>query len=261
MKQRLIIEDLRLCMLKQDQPQELVRGISLEIEQGKVLALVGGSGCGKSLTCAGLQGILPAGVFHAGGRTFVDDSVRQWEVRPGHDVATIMQHPRSAFDPLMTMRMHAKETARYAAKPQELTDARFGKYLAEVGLTDPRVPDLYPFEMSGGMLQRAMLAMALISDTPFIVADEPTTALDLVMQAKVLEMLKHICQKHDKGMLLVTHDMGVVAYIATDVAVMHQGRIVETGAVSDIFYRPRHPRTRSLVQAHLALYPQEELVA
>ena len=131
-------------------------------------------------------------------------------------------------------------------------------YFSEAGLTDPSVLDLYPFEMSGGMLQRAMVAIALITETPFLVADEPTTAMDLVVQTRVLNMLKQVAQTHNIGMLFVTHDMGVVAHMATDVAVMEKGHIIELNTVERIFDAPRHERTRALVQAHLALYPEEQ---
>lgn len=257
MTQKLIVENLRLGTEKNGQLLELVHGISLEIERGQILALIGSSGSGKSLTCAGLQGVLPAGIQHMGGRSLIQNGEQQHPVRPGRDVATIMQHPRSAFDPLMTMRAHAQETARFASRPRKLSEEELRNYLAEAGLNDARVPDLYPFEMSGGMLQRAMVAMALISETPFILADEPTTAMDLVVQIKVLDMLKQVSMARNIGMLFVTHDMGVVARMATDVAVMDKGHIVEVGTVHRIFDAPQHERTRALVQAHLALYPEE----
>lgn len=254
---KLIIENLKLSTLRHGHWHELVHGIHLELQRGKVLALLGASGSGKSLTCAGLQGILPPGVQRTGGRGLVQEGAVIRPVRPGHDVATIMQNPRSAFNPVMTMRKHAQETARYAATPRELGNDELLQRLAEVGLDDVRVPDLYPFEMSGGMLQRMMIALALISDAPFIVADEPTTDLDLVVQAKILAMLKRVTQERHMGILFVTHDMGVVARMATDVAVMHEGEIIETGQVGHIFHDPQHAATRALVQAHLALYPEE----
>lgn len=180
-----------------------------------------------------------------------------WEVvRPGHDVTTIMQHPRSAFDPLMTMRAHAQETARFASRARTLSDAEMRNYFSEAGLTEPRVLDLYPFEMSGGMLQRAMVAIALIAETPFLVADEPTTAMDLVVQTRVLDMLKRVAQTYNIGMLFVTHDMGVVAHMATDVAVMEKGHIIELNTVERIFDAPQHeqhPRAPAQIQRVLDL--------
>jgi nickel transport system ATP-binding protein len=127
--------------------------------------------------------------------------------------------------------------------------------LAEVGLgDDPRVPDLYPFQMSGGMLQRAMIALALLSRAPFLVADEPTTDLDLVAQARVLDLLARLVRERGLGLLIVTHDLGVVARLADRVAVMEEGRIVETNTAAALFAHPSHPATRALLAAHRALH-------
>ena len=167
-----------------------------------------------------------------------------------------MQNPRSAFNPLRTMADHARETCRALDKASD--DATLIAALEAVGLENaPRVLKLYPFEMSGGMLQRMMIAMALLCDAPFIVADEPTTDLDAVVQARILDLLVSIMQNRGPGMLLVTHDMGVVARLADDVAVMDSGRIVEQGDVESLFRAPRHDITRGLVAAHLALYGLE----
>ena len=158
-----------------------------------------------------------------------------------------MQNPRSAFNPLHTMHTHARETCLALGKPAD--DATLTAAIEAVGLENAaRVLKLYPFEMSGGMLQRMMIAMA---------ADEPTTDLDVVAQARILDLLESIMQKQAPGMLLVTHDMGVVARLADDVAVMSHGKIVEQGDVETLFNAPKHAVTRSLVSAHLALYGME----
>ena len=258
-QQTLRIDKLQLSCRKHGHWHELVHGISLCVQRGQVLALVGASGSGKSLTCSGLQGILPPGVRRTGGQGLIQEGNDTRPVRPGRDVATIMQNPRSAFNPVLTMRTHARETARFASQPRDIADDELRERLAEVGLTDPRILDLYPFEMSGGMLQRMMITLALISDAPFMVADEPTTDLDLVVQAKILDLLLAVAQERNMGILFVTHDMGVVARMATDVAVMHLGHIIETGPVERIFNHPQHEATRALVQAHLALYPEEQV--
>ena len=157
-----------------------------------------------------------------------------------------MQNPRSAFNPLRTMADHARETCRALDKASD--DATLIAALEAVGLENaPRVLKLYPFEMSGGMLQRMMIAMALLCDAPFIVADEPTTDLDAVVQARILDLLVSIMQNRGPGMLLVTHDMGVVARLADDVAVMDSGSIVEQGDVESLFRAPRHDITLSLI--------------
>lgn len=137
-------------------------------------------------------------------------------------------------------------------------DATLTAAIEAVGLENAaRVLKLYPFEMSGGMLQRMMIAMAVLCESPFIIADEPTTDLDVVAQARILDLLESIMQKQAPGMLLVTHDMGVVARLADDVAVMSHGKIVEQGDVETLFNAPKHAVTRSLVSAHLALYGME----
>ncbi|UXY11219.1 nickel import ATP-binding protein NikD [Kosakonia sp. ML.JS2a] len=234
----------------------LVQDVSLTLQRGRVLALVGGSGSGKSLTCAAALGVLPPGVRQTAGRVLADGAIASPQALRGVTVATVMQNPRSAFNPLRTMAEHARETCLALGKPAD--DATLLAALQDVGLEEAqRVLSLYPFEMSGGMLQRMMIAMALLSDAAYIVADEPTTDLDAVAQARILDLLESIVRKRQPGMLLVTHDMGVVARLADDVAVMDQGRIIEYGAVASLFHAPQHPVTRQLVAAHLALYGME----
>lgn len=234
----------------------LVEEVSLTLHRGRVLALVGGSGSGKSLTCAAALGVLPAGVRQTAGQMLVDDHPVTPQSLRGTTIATIMQNPRSAFNPLRTMADHGRETGQALGKTADR--ATLLAALNAVGLEDAeRVLSLYPFEMSGGMLQRMMIAMALLSDAPFIIADEPTTDLDAVAQARILDLLARIMRERRPGMLLVTHDMGVVARLADDVAVMHHGRIIEQGSVESLFSAPQHPLTRELIAAHLALYGLE----
>lgn len=234
----------------------LVQEVSLTLQRGRVLALVGGSGSGKSLTCAAALGVLPAGVRQTAGQLLADNQPVTPQTLRGTTVATIMQNPRSAFNPLRTMAGHARETCLALGKPDD--NATLLAALQDVGLEDAeRVLTLYPFEMSGGMLQRMMIAMALLSDAPFIVADEPTTDLDVVAQARILDLLAQIMRERQPGMLLVTHDMGVVARLADDVAVMDNGRIIEQGTVETLFSAPQQAVTRELIAAHLALYGLE----
>ncbi|WP_312951577.1 nickel import ATP-binding protein NikD [Superficieibacter sp.] len=251
MPQQIELQDIEL-----QAATPLVHGVSLTLRRGRVLALVGSSGSGKSLTCAAVPGVLPSGVRQTAGAILADGKpVSPCNLR-GHIVATIMQNPRSAFNPLHTMATHARETCQALGKPAD--DAALLAALDAVGLENAqRVLKLYPFEMSGGMLQRMMIAMAVLSDAPFIIADEPTTDLDVVAQARILDLLENIMQRRAPGMLLVTHDMGVVARLADDVAVMDHGRIVEHNSVEAIFNAPQHPVTRGLLAAHLALYGME----
>ncbi|WP_313759062.1 nickel import ATP-binding protein NikD [Atlantibacter hermannii] len=246
--------ELRTIALTADRP--LVHGVSLTLRAGRVLALVGGSGSGKSLTCAAALGVLPAGVRQTAGQVALNGCVVTPASLRGKHVATIMQNPRSAFNPLFTMATHARETCRALGKP--LDEATLTDALCAVGLEDAeRVLGLYPFEMSGGMLQRMMIALAVLSEAPFIIADEPTTDLDALAQARILQLLDNLMRQRAPGMLLVTHDMGVVARLADDVAVMDNGNIVESGDVETLFRAPQHPVTRNLVSAHLALYGME----
>lgn len=246
--------ELQNIAIRAERP--LVQGVSLTLKRGRVLALVGGSGSGKSLTCAAALGILPAGVQQTAGTVLADGKPVFPHNLRGGTIATIMQNPRSAFNPLHTMATHARETCRALGKPAD--DATLFSALASVGLSDAeRVLKLYPFEMSGGMLQRMMIAMAVLCDAPYIVADEPTTDLDVVAQARILDLLAEIMRTRAPGLLLVTHDMGVVARLADDVAVMDNGTIVEQGDVDTLFHAPKHRVTRNLVAAHLALYGLE----
>lgn len=246
--------ELRNMVIEADKP--LVKGVSLTLTRGRVLALVGGSGSGKSLTCAAALGVLPAGVRQTAGQVLADGTLMSPRTLRGKTVATIMQNPRSAFNPLHSMATHARETCLAVGKPAD--NAALIAALRAVGLEDAhRVLTLYPFEMSGGMLQRMMIAMAVLCDAPFIVADEPTTDLDAVAQARILDLLDSIMQTRAPGMLLVTHDMGVVARLADEVAVMDDGVIVEQGNVEAVFHTPQHRVTRNLVAAHLALYGKE----
>lgn len=247
------VEGLRLETVRAGRAIPLVAGIDLTLRQGCVTALVGASGSGKSLSCLALQGLTPPGVCRAAGRIALNDGAARRPPERGRDIATVMQNPRSAFNPVMTMRAHARETWR---GPADRFDAELLRAAGEVGLDVPRDLGLYPFQMSGGMLQRMMIALALLSGAPFLVADEPTTDLDLVVQARILDLLVEEVRRRHLGVLFVTHDMGVVARVADEVAVMEHGRIVERGPVERIFHAPAHPATRALVDAHLALYPE-----
>ena len=260
MAKLLSIEALTLATRRHGASVELVRGIDLTVAAGAVTALVGASGCGKSLTCLGIQDSLPPGVTRIAGRVAIDGQVKSGPELRGRLVATVLQNPRSAFNPVLTMRAHAVETLRAAGGFAGDAESRILAAFAEVGLEDPaRTLALYPFQMSGGMLQRVMIALALLSAAPFLIADEPTTDLDLVLQARMLDLLARLVKERGIGVLLVTHDMGVVARAARDVAVMEAGRIVERGGVRDLFANPRHAAAKALIAAHLALYPEEQV--
>jgi nickel transport system ATP-binding protein len=255
MPEALTIEGLRLETRRRGAPVVLVDDVDVTLRKGEILALVGASGSGKSLTCLGLQDALPPGVRKTGGRVLVDGVAASASRLCGRIVATILQAPRSAFNPLLTIRDHMLETLRVAGVRGAAAERQMREAVAAVGLADEtRLGNLYPFQMSGGMLQRAMIALAVMSGAGFLVADEPTTDLDTIAQARVLDLIESLVVERGMGCLIVTHDMGVVARLANRTAVMADGRIVEQGPTETLFDAPRHPVTRLLIETHLSLY-------
>ncbi|SDF51696.1 nickel transport system ATP-binding protein [Salipiger thiooxidans] len=237
------------------EPTQILSGLDVTVASGRVLALVGASGSGKSTACAAALGIA-AGNLNVSGQVYLDGTPVAPASLRGRRVASILQNPRSGFNPLRSMRDHLRETM--VALEKDWDEAAAREVLEDVGLEDPaRILDLHAFEMSGGMLQRMAIAIALLSRAEFLFADEPTTDLDLVVQARILDLLAEMRDRRGLGLLLITHDMGVVARLADEVAVLDAGRLVEQGPVGQIFHAPRHPVTRMLISAHLALYGLE----
>jgi peptide/nickel transport system ATP-binding protein len=231
----------------------VVDGLSCAVRPGEVLALVGESGCGKSLTALAAIGLLPHAVTLEGGEVLLDGEnlvalpERRLRSMRGRRIAMIFQEPLAALDQLATVGTQVAEaTGRSVAAAREEVLAM----LAEVGISDPaRRIAQYPFELSGGMAQRVMIATALISRPAVLIADEPTTALDVTIQAQILDLLRRLAVDRGTAIVLITHDMGVVADIAERVAVMYAGRIAETGPAAALFARPRHPYTALLLAA------------
>lgn len=255
MPQTLTIDGLRLETRRDGVPVVLVDGIDIVLNKGEILALVGASGSGKSLTCLGLQDALPPGVRKSAGRVLVDGRATPASELRGRIVATILQAPRSAFNPLLTMRDHMLETLRVAGVRGDAAERQMRDAVAAVGLADEHgLGGLYPFQMSGGMLQRVMIALAVLSGARFLVADEPTTDLDTVAQARILDLIESLVARRGMGCLIVTHDIGVVARLAGRMAVMADGRIVEHGPTETLFAEPRHRVTKRLIETHLSLY-------
>jgi peptide/nickel transport system ATP-binding protein len=240
-----------------------VQDLDLTIAPGEVLALVGESGSGKSVTGLSIMGLLPRKVGQVtdgsilfrgkSGQvqdlTCVDDEGLR-RIR-GNDIAMVFQEPMTSLNPVYTigeqiaepMRIHLRRSHREAA-------AAAIQLLADVGIPDPeRRARQYPHELSGGMRQRATIAMALACDPVLLIADEPTTALDVTIQAQILDLLQKLQIERGMGILFVTHNLGVVAEIADRVAIMYAGRIIETGAVADVFAHPRHPYTVGLMRS------------
>jgi oligopeptide/dipeptide ABC transporter ATP-binding protein len=234
-----------------------VDDVSFYIDDGELLALVGESGCGKSITALSVMRLIsPPGKIVSGEITFNGENLlaatdaRMREIR-GDDIAMIFQDPMTSLNPVYTvgeqiaeaLRLHRK-LSRKAAREATIEAMR------EVAIPDPaRRVDDYPHQLSGGMRQRVMIAMALACDPKLLIADEPTTALDVTIQAQILELLNELRRTRELGVLLITHDLGVVAEVADRVAVMYTGRIVEQSPVEELFARPKHPYTEGLLRS------------
>ena len=247
----LAVEDLTIDI----DGQAVVDGASFTVKAGEVVALVGESGCGKSLTALALIGLLPAAASVARGRVVLDGldlaslSEREMQRLRGNRLSIIFQEPAASLDPLATVGSQIAEAYRlHHRASRSQARAKATEMLAAVGIPDPAHRlDQYPFELSGGMCQRVMIAIALICGPPVLVADEPTTALDVTIQAQILDLMKRLVAERGTGIVLITHDMGVVADIADRVAVMYAGRIAEVAPVGGLFARPAHPYTALLL--------------
>jgi len=233
-----------------------VSNLSLQIPAGKVMALVGESGCGKSLTA---QSLLRLGEFQGVTKTEGDIryhrqslfSMTDKQLRKirGGSIAMIFQEPMTALNPVFSIGSQIQEViALHLELDKKQVYQRALSLLADVGLNDAaQLMDQYPDSLSGGMRQRVLIAMAMAGEPEFIIADEPTTALDVSVQKRIIALLRSLQQKKGMGMLLVTHDFGLVAEMADEVAVMYAGEIIEKGSVETIFDKPSHPYTRALM--------------
>ena len=234
-----------------------VDGVSLMIEQGETLGLVGESGCGKSMTAMSIMRLLPNGGYIAGGSIKLDghdivplDEDDMRKVR-GNDVSVIFQDPMTSLNPTMTIGNQIAETLRIHRgwKPAQAT-TRAEEVLRVVGMPRPAERlHQFPHQLSGGLRQRVMIAMALACEPKLLIADEPTTALDVTIQAQILSLLDSLKREFKMAILLITHDLGVIAGRADKVAVMYAGKIVEEAGIEDLFDRVRHPYTEALLQS------------
>jgi oligopeptide transport system ATP-binding protein len=234
-----------------------VNGISFDIAPGETLGIVGESGCGKSVTALALLGILsragrvPSGSAMFGGRDLLKLSDRQLRKIRGKEIAMIFQDPMTSLNPVLTIGRQLREAleTHFGMKKKEATE-RAAELIDRVGIPSARerIKD-YPHQFSGGMRQRVMIAMALACKPKLLIADEPTTALDVTIQAQILDLLRELVAEEDAAMILITHDLGVVAGTCERVNVMYAGMFMETGEAKQLFARPRHPYTLGLLQS------------
>ena len=237
---------------------QAVRGVTFQLHEGEVLAIVGESGCGKSVTAQTIMKLnpmpparIPQGEVHLGEHDIVKASEKEMQQLRGKEVSMIFQDPMTCLNPTKQVGKQIVEAIRHhqhlsakEAKEQAI------KYLKLVNIPNAEErAKQYPHEFSGGMRQRAMIAMALSCNPKVLIADEPTTALDVTIQAQIMDLLAEIKEETNTAIILITHDLGVVAGMADRVAVMYAGKIVETGAVEDIFYHNAHPYTQALLKS------------
>lgn len=251
------LRNLSTWFYTRDGIAKAVDGVSLSVREGQTLCIVGESGCGKSVTALSVMGLVPhPGRIVDGEILFRDDDLRRMNERElarlrGNRISMIFQDPGSALNPVHTVGRQIAEVYRLhkglGARDAEAESVRM---LASTGIPDPdRRMSSYPHELSGGMAQRVMIAMALACKPAVLIADEPTTALDVTIQAQILDLMRELKSEIGTSMILITHDLGVVAEMADQVAVMYAGQLVEFGDVGTLFSQPTHPYTKALLRS------------
>jgi oligopeptide/dipeptide ABC transporter ATP-binding protein len=252
------VEDLEVSFRTRAGRVQAVNGVTFSVEAGEVVGLVGESGSGKSVTSFALMGIVPgrrtevtATRLALDGVELLELSERELRRRRGRDLAMVFQNPTSSLNPVVKLSKQITEALHAHERiGRKAAGRRAVELLAQVGIPDPeRVLESYPHRLSGGMCQRVMIAIALALEPQLLIADEPTTALDVTIQAQVLEVMRELTRKAGTAMILITHDLGVVAAMAQRINVMYAGRVVESGPTNEIFSRPRHPYTVGLLES------------
>lgn len=253
------VRGLRVWYGTERGPVKAVDGVSFDIRPGEILGLVGESGCGKSTLGRGLLGLLPDGAKMDGelrfeGVDLLGLSRRELYSRRGTDLGMIFQEPLTRLNPLMRVSEHFRETLRSHDKSLDKAeiDRQALAVLRQMGIPPTRYR-AYPHEFSGGMRQRIMIALALVLRPSFVVADEPTTALDVLVEAQIIKILHDLREQSDTSLLLITHNLGIIAEACDRVAVMYAGRIVEIGDARSVFGQPLHPYTRELLRSTISL--------
>lgn len=260
MKRELLrVSELETTFFTDDGPVQAVDGVSFSLYEGEILGVVGESGCGKSVTSLSIMGLIPSppGKITGGEIVYKDQdlttfSQKEFRKIRGKDIAMIFQEPMTSLNPLFTIGSQLTEAISIHNKEwsKKQIRARAIEMMKLVGL--PRAEELfkdYPHQLSGGMRQRVMIAMALVCDPAILIADEPTTALDVTIQAQILALMKDLNRRLNTAVMMITHDLGVVAETCERVVVMYGGKIVEEGLVDEIFKNPQHPYTKGLIQS------------
>lgn len=253
------VKNLQTKFISDNKEIPAVDNVSFNIREGEILGVVGESGCGKSVTSLSIMGLIPSppgkivsGQIMFNGKDLTKLSEKELRKIRGNEIAMIFQEPMTSLNPLFTIgnqlieaiRIHNKSWSKRKAKDRAL------EMMNLVGLPRPHeLLKVYPHELSGGMRQRVMIAMALVCNPKLLIADEPTTALDVTIQAQILKLIKHINTQFQMAVMLITHDLGVVAETCERVIVMYAGQIVEEGPVHKIFANPQHPYTKGLIQS------------
>jgi len=258
MERILDVKDLHVSFHTYAGEVKAVRGVNFHVNRGEAVAIVGESGCGKSVTAQSLMKLIPMppgeikkGEILFNGENLVNKSNKEMEAIRGKDIGMIFQDPMTSLNPTMTI---GNQITEGLIKHQNMsrTEARNRaiELLELVGIPQPeKRVEQYPHEFSGGMRQRAMIAIALACSPKLLIADEPTTALDVTIQAQILDLMKDLQKKMGTSIILITHDLGVVAEMCERVIVMYAGKVIETGTVDDIFYNPQHPYTKGLLRS------------
>jgi oligopeptide transport system ATP-binding protein len=256
MTKLLEVRDLHVSFKTYSGEVQAVRGVSFQLNKGETVAVVGESGCGKSVTSQTIMRLIPnpPGFIKKGeilfeGKDLAKATEKQMEKIRGQEIAMIFQDPMTSLNPTMTVGRQIMESL---IKHQKMSKAEAKKKAVEmlklVGIPSPESRiNQYPHQFSGGMRQRAMIAIALACQPKILIADEPTTALDVTIQAQIIDLMKELQQKTGTSIILITHDLGVVADIADRVVVMYAGKVIESGKLDEIFYNPRHPYTWGLL--------------
>ena len=268
MENELEIRNLRVSFRTDAGRLQAVRDVSFTLRKGRTLAVVGESGSGKSVTSRAIMGLLAGNAVVEGGQILLDGvdllqlSPAQWCAIRGRRIAMVFQDPLSCLNPVMQVGKQITEAMRNAGLSRRQARERAVELMGEVGIAQPeRWFRAYPFQLSGGMRQRVVIAIALASDPEILICDEPTTALDVTIQAQILELINRLKSRRHLSVLFITHDLGVVAQMADDIAVMYAGKIVEYGTAEEVFYDPRHPYTWALLAAMPDLDTTEPLEA